>query len=341
MASEHPLILRVLRIHQLIQAHRYPNIPDLAKMFDVSKRTIQRDIETLREQMGAPLAFNPIENGFEYPEEEFALPDVEMTEGELLALMVADTALAGYRGTEGEDLLRRLLAKAAVALPEQRTISPKAIAGGHSLKHTAPPAQLDPTIFATIEKSIRARETLELVHLTQSRSTASKQRFDPYHLASVDGEWYLVGFCHKRRQVRVLKPSRIRKAKSTGKHFLPRRFDPEEFLRTKIQTKGGTRIFEALLRFDSSIADHILEREWGAGYRVQALTSGGIELSFRAENADAVIRWCLGWGPGAEVISPPWVRRRARQILRQLGKRYEKPARSIRATRSDRRKSSK
>ncbi len=46
---------------------------------------MQRDIEFLRDQMGAPLAFNPIENGYEYTEEGFTLPDVKMTEGEVLA----------------------------------------------------------------------------------------------------------------------------------------------------------------------------------------------------------------------------------------------------------------
>ena len=61
--SAHPPILRMLRIHQLIQGRRYPNVPDLARSLGVSQRTVQRDVETMRDRMGAPLAFNPIENG--------------------------------------------------------------------------------------------------------------------------------------------------------------------------------------------------------------------------------------------------------------------------------------
>ena len=93
MSTNHPLILRLLRIHRLVQARRYPNIPDLARLLGVSRSTIQRDVGTLRDQMGAPLAFNPIENGYEYTEEGFTFPDVQMSEGEILALMVADRAL--------------------------------------------------------------------------------------------------------------------------------------------------------------------------------------------------------------------------------------------------------
>ena len=339
MSTTHPLMLRVLRIHKLIQARRYPNIPDLARLLGVSRSSIQRDIDTLRDQMGAPLAFNPIENGYEYTEEGFTLPDVQMSEGEVLALMVADRALADHRGSAYEGLLRQLLAKAAVMLTEQRTISPQKLVEGHSFLHEPLAERIDPKLFATIEKALRARETIEIAYGAQGRSGISKRRIDPYHLANVDGDWYLLGYCHQRQQVGIFKPSRVRGAKSTGDRFLPRRFDPEEFLRTRIDAMAGERIFEAVLRFDPGLANHILGLEWGAGYRVQTLTSGGVELSFRSENADAVIRWCLGWGPGAEVISPPWVRRRARQLLRQLGKRYEKRVQQV-GTPTRRRRSS-
>jgi predicted DNA-binding transcriptional regulator YafY len=332
MPKTHPLILRLLRIHRLVQARRYPNIPDLARLLGVSRSTIQRDVDILRDQMGAPLAFNPIEQGYEYTEEGFTFPDVQMSEGEILALMVADRALTDYRGSEYEPLLRRLLAKAAVSLTDQRTVSPQKLAEAQSFLQGPPAERIDPKVFAVMEKALRARETLEISY--GAKGSTSKRRVDPYHLANVDGDWYLLGYCHKRQQVGIFKPSKIRRAKSTGDRFLPRRFDPEEFLRTRIEAMAGEKIFEAVLRFDASLAEPILDIEWGEGYRVQILTSGGVELSFRSENADAVIRWCLGWGPGAEIVSPPWVRRRARQILRQLGKRYEKRAQQSKAASS-------
>jgi predicted DNA-binding transcriptional regulator YafY len=134
----------------------------------------------------------------------------------------------------------------------------------------------------------------------------------------------------------VFKPAKIKSARSTGQHYVPRGFDPAEFLRTKIGAMGGDRIFEAVIRFDTTLAGHVLERDWGAGYRVQTLVNGGVELSFRSENADAVIRWTLGWGPGTEIVSPPWVRRRARQILNQVRKIYEGNTRQVRPARSPR-----
>jgi proteasome accessory factor B len=277
--------------------------------------------------MGAPVAFNPLENGYEYTEEGFALPDVQMTEGEVLALMVADKALSAYRGTECEEMLRQLLAKATLALGEVRTVNPQKLAEAYSFLHTSPPARVRPAVFAAIERAIRLRETLEVIYHTQSRGETGRRTLDPYHLANVDGDWFLLAWCHRRQEVRTFKPARIREAVPTGKCFLPEAFDPEEFLRTKIGTMGGEKIFESVVRFDETLAGHILERDWPDGYQVQILTGGGVDLSFRSENASALIRWCLGWGPGALIVSPVWVRRRALQVLKVLGASYERAPR--------------
>ncbi len=330
MISTHPPIFRIMRIHQTVQEGLCPNVPALARLLEVSQRTVQRDIEFLRDQLGAPLAYNPLEGGYEYTEEGFRLPDVQMTEGEVLALMIADRALSAYRGTESEALLRNLLNKAILALGEERTVSPQQIAQSYSFRHTAAPSRIAAPVFSTIEKAIRERVTIEIVYHTQSRDETGRRRIDPYHLANVDGDWYLIAYCHKHEEMRVFKPARIKSARSTGQHYLPRGFDPSEFLRTKIGAMGGDRIFEAVIRFDETLAGHILERDWGSGYRVQTLVNGGVELSFRSENADAVIRWALGWGAGTEIIAPPWVRRRARQILSQIRKKYEGDVRKVR-----------
>ena len=221
-------------------------------------------------------------------------------------------------------LPRHRVRGSAPAAPEQgdprpgreRTVSPQAIAQAYSFGHTAPPSRIDPAIFAQIEKAVRERQTLEVVYHTQSRDETGRRRIDPYHLANVDGDWFLLAYCHKHQEVRVFKPARIRAAKATGQRFVPAEFRP-----------GGVPADEA--RHDgratgSSRRSSASTRRWpatsssgtgAAGYKVQTLMSGGVEITFRSENADAVIRWCLSWGPGAEVIAPPWVRRRARQIL--------------------------
>lgn len=339
MIASHGPILRILTIHRLIQDRRHPNVPGLARLLGVSRRTIQRDIDVLREKMGAPLAFHPVENGFEYTKEGFVLPDVEMTEGEILALLIASTALPGVEDTPAGPLLRELLEKAAKLLGEVRTISPEAIALGTRPISGTGFARLHaiPGVVSTIERALEARATLRIFTGPETGGARASHEVDPYYLASLDGESYLIGYSHRARRICSYRVDRIRAARPTGKSFPPPEPSPEDLLQSILPLGEGERVFEAVLSVDPSLAGPALAHDWGPGCRVQTRMDGGLELSFRSDNGDAVARWSLAWGPSAEVISPPWVRRRTKQLLRQIARRYDRRAVRKQATKRSRR----
>lgn len=332
MIASHGPILRILTIHRLIQDRRYPNIPGLARLLGVSRRTVQRDLDLLRDEMGAPLAFHPNENGYEYTKEGFVLPDVEMTEGELLCLLVASTTLPAVAETPGEPLLRALLDKASGVLGETRTVSPEAIGLGARPPGASAFARLHtpPGVVSAVERALCARETLRISTRAGDDRSAGQHEIDPYHLASVDGDHYLIGYSHRERRVRAFRMDRVRSARPTGKHFPTPEHSLEELVETELPPGGGDRVFEAVLAIDPGLAAPVLERDWGPTSRVQMRTDGGLELAFRSSNGDEVARWSFAWGPNAEVISPPWVRRRTKQLLRQILRRYERKARASR-----------
>jgi predicted DNA-binding transcriptional regulator YafY len=327
MIASHGPILRILTIHRLIQDRRHPNVPGLARLLGVSRRTVQRDLDVLREEMRAPLAFHPIEKGFEYTKDGFVLPDVEMSEGEILALLVASTALPAVTETPAEPLLRSLLETAARSMETTRTISPEAIALGTRPLGGSGFARLhaSPGVVTAIESALASRVTLRLRLGARSGSPRASQEVDPYHLAGVDGESYLIGYSHRARRVRAFRVERIRAARLTAKKFAPPEASPEDLLASMVPMGDGGRVFEAVLAIDPTLAAPVLSRDWGKGCKVQMRTDGGLELSIRTDNADAVARWSFAWGPSAEVVSPPWVRRRAKQLIGQLVRRYERP----------------
>jgi proteasome accessory factor C len=51
------------------------------------------------------------------------------------------------------------------------------------------------------------------------RDDTCRRIVDPYHLTSIDEDWYLVGYCHLREDIRMFAPSRIRRMKGTGQDF--------------------------------------------------------------------------------------------------------------------------
>ena len=74
----------------------------LARDLEVSAKSIHRDLEFMRDRLDLPFEFDARRRGYHYTEEVRAFPTLQITEGELVALVVADKALQQYRGTSFE-----------------------------------------------------------------------------------------------------------------------------------------------------------------------------------------------------------------------------------------------
>ena len=113
-----PPLERMMRIHQEIQSGKYPNMTHLAQELEVSIKSIQRDLDFMRDRLNLPLAYDSRKFGYYYTQEVGAFPTVQISEGELFAMLVAEKALQQYRGTNFERPLMSAFRKMAAALPD-------------------------------------------------------------------------------------------------------------------------------------------------------------------------------------------------------------------------------
>src|SRR4051794_31598026 len=90
---------RVMGMHRQIEDKRYPNASSLAREFEVSVRTIKRDIHYMKERLTLPLAFDVPRNGIYFTKPVPHLPQIPLTEREMFHLFIASQALAQYEGT--------------------------------------------------------------------------------------------------------------------------------------------------------------------------------------------------------------------------------------------------
>ena len=116
-----PPLARMLRIHERLKGDRFPNCSQLALDLDVATKTVQRDIDFMRDRMDLPIEFDFRRNGFHYTSPVENFPTVQVTEQELIALFVAEKALAQYKGTPFEKPLHAAFQKLTGSLPEPLT----------------------------------------------------------------------------------------------------------------------------------------------------------------------------------------------------------------------------
>jgi proteasome accessory factor B len=298
-----PPLERMLRIHQLVQSGRFPNAASLAREIEVNPKTIHRDLDFMRDRLNLPLAFDPAHNGYHYTAEVSAFPTMQITEGEIFALVVAEKALQQYRGTSFERPLLSAIRKMQRSLPDTISLNLADIEQTISFRTRAEPV-LNLEIFAALAQAVAQRQQLELDYRKPGQP-AERRLVDAYHLANINGEWYLFAYDHARKDLRTFVPARIQSVKPTGKTFeRPQKFSLEKRLRDSFGVHAGEGKFAVIIRFLPRAADYIREKKWHSSQTLRDLPGGGVELRMTLSSLAEVQRWILSWGGEAQVVQP-------------------------------------
>lgn len=310
----------MMQIHAVLQQGGYPNCSTLARRLEVSTKTVQRDLEFMRDRLNLPLEFDAVHNGYRYTEDVESFPTLQITEGELFALLVAEKALQQYRGTPFEARLVGALRKLEQALPDAVSLNLSQWEQAVTFRTTAEPLVNVPPILEALTRAAQKRERLRIRYRKPGSRDAEERTVDPYQLANVDGDWYLFAFDHLRKAIRRFVPARITTVESAGETFeRPAKFELEKLLRDSFGVHSREGDFDVVLRFEEQVADYLREKKWHNSQRLVELPGGGVEMHLKLGSLQEVQRWVLGWGGAARVMAPPElataVRKAAERIL--------------------------
>lgn len=299
---------RLMDLDRVIRAGKHPNCLSFAADWEVSQKTVQRDIDFLRDQCGAPLRYDKLCKGFLYEDPTWMLPSVMLSEGELFALLLASRALETYRGTPMASRLQRVFAKLADLLPERLSIRPELLFDQFTF--TAPASRpVSEEVWSTVIRGLLDRRTILLRYRAFHSETTRRDKqsaVNPYHVANLQGEWYVFGVHAGHGDVRQFAMARIEKASLTDKPFeMSADFDPRSLLDATFgRYAGGGTPHAVRLVFDKAVADWIAERQWHPRQAIKQHRNGDIELSFPAKGLYEVQRWVLSWGSSVRVAAP-------------------------------------
>lgn len=317
-----PPMERMHRIHQALQRGDLPNASTLAREIEVSAKTIARDIEFMRDRLALPISYDPTRHGYEYIGEVSSFPSLQITEGELFALLVAEKALQQYRGTTFEKPLVSAFRKMADSLPETVSVQLADWDQAISFRMSAVPV-LDLEMFDLLAKAAARRQQIEIVYRKAGEAAGQPRVVDPLQLANINGEWFLFAHDHLRQDLRTFAPGRIQSVKLTGRSFVrPKRFSLESRLRDSFGVIAGSRAQEVVVRFSPFAAQFIREKRWHGSQQTKELEDGGVELRLMLSSLVEVERWILGWGGNATVLQPPELVERIRTEARRILENY-------------------
>lgn len=294
----------MLQIHAAIQAGKLPNAQTLSVELEVSSRSILRDIDFMRDRLDLPIEYDARNFGYVYTKPVTAFPSLKISEGELFALVVAEKALQQYRGTSFEKPLLSAFKKVSESLPDSISLNLTGWNDSISFKTSAEPI-LNLKIFDQLSQATARREQLRLEYRKPGQAEPEERIVDPYHLTNVNGEWYLFGFDHLRKDIRTFVPARILKVQTTGKHFERNAaFSIHQQLQNSFGVHSGKAQIQVVIHFNHRVADYIREKKWHPSQKLKQLENGGVELQLTLSSIVEIERWILSWGGDAKVIQP-------------------------------------
>ncbi|WP_232767299.1 helix-turn-helix transcriptional regulator [Geminisphaera colitermitum] len=324
---------RIQAIHAALAGGKAVNALKLANALEVNDKTIRRDLAFMRDRLELPVSeYDPVRGGFFYTEAVANLPLMQITEGELLALMVARQAVEAYRGTPYAHTLERAFAKLTAGLGDVVSFSASGagLPGAISFRNVGM-AAVNTAVFTAASRAVLKCEESTFLYQKPDDYGPELRRVQPYHLACIGGMWYLVGHDLDRQAMRTFALPRIHDFKTTKHQFVrdpdfsPEKYFGDSFGMLRGEGDGGT--VRVRIAFDSYASDLVRERFWHTSQVITERTnadgsSKGIELELRVRNTDEVRRWVLGWGERARVIEPPELVAEMRDVAARLVKIY-------------------
>jgi predicted DNA-binding transcriptional regulator YafY len=309
-----PPLDRMHRIFHAIKAGDCPNRTGLAGDIEVTTKTIQRDIDFMRDRLNLPIAYNGERKGYEFTQPVESFPMVELSEAELISIFVAQKALLQYKGTPFEHPLRSAFDKLVSGLEGKITLSWDDLDSFISFRSF----EIVPTdlkTFQVVSEAVRKSVSLEFEYKKLNSASFERRIIEPYHLACIQNQWYCFGHDIGRREMRTFVLARMRNAFGTGRTFVnSKRFSLKDHLKDSLGVFSAKGKQNIRIRFDKFAAQLVRERVWHPSQQIQELTGGEIEFRITLSSLHEIEPWVLGWGNHVKVLGPAELVRRLREI---------------------------
>ncbi len=324
---------RFYRIELLIKSRGGVRFDELLDELEVSRATLKRDLQYLRDRMDAPIVYDRFDNCYRFeggaPGDAAAatpheLPGVWFSEAEIHALLTMHRLIqgldaGGVLGRHLQPLLDKLHGMLGASESESRELMRRV--------RIAAPARrpVPPRWFEVVGSALLKRRRIDLVYFTRKRQAESRREVSPQRLIHYRNTWYLDGWCHASDGLRRFALDAVRSARA-----LDQRAKDVAMKAVEAELDGGYGIFSgkaeqwATLVFDADAAQWVAQEEWHPAQRLTPQPDGGLRMELPYADATELAMDILRHGPQVKVLAPPSLARLVGQRLEAAAAQYRR-----------------
>ena len=325
---------RFYKIEMLIRNRGGVSFEDLQQELEVSRATLKRDLQYLRERMDAPIVYERADNLYRFGsgaglngagrQRAHELPGVWFSDTEIHALLTMHQLIqgldgAGVLGRHLQPLLDKLHGMLGASESESREMMKR-------VKIISPARRAVPgPQFEAVGSALLKRRRLEMTYFTRGKKSESLRTVSPQRLIHYRNTWYLDAWCHESEGLRRFALDAMRSVK-----LLESRAKEVAMKTVEAELDGGYGIFsgktvqQATLLFDREAAQWVAHEEWHPEQKLKPLPDGSVEMRLPYADPTELVMDILRHGPQVKVVAPAALARRVADQLKAAAAQYAK-----------------
>jgi predicted DNA-binding transcriptional regulator YafY len=294
---------RLMATILLLQGRRLIKAEDIAGHFEISLRTVYRDVAALSEG-GVPIV---AEAGVGYSLlNGYQMPPVMFTPEEAGALFLGGELVEHLTDPSLQAQMRSALLKIRSVLPRTHQDQLDRLKNTTALLIASPTAGgKSLAVLTQIQNALAQRRVLTLCYQTRGEGEPTRREVEPLGLIFYSDYWHLIGYCRLRRDVRDFRTDRIAELNLRAETCPPR---PDFSVRDYVNSwRDRFPHVEVKIKVARFAADRF-RRAWPGGVANEKAVKDGFLMTVRADECNWLVNWLLAYGSAVEVIAPDTLR---------------------------------
>ncbi|MRG47638.1 WYL domain-containing protein [Chitinophaga sp. SYP-B3965] len=295
---------RLTAILVQLQGKKVVKAQEIADRFEISLRTVYRDVKALMEA-GVPIGAEA-GTGY-YIVEGYHLPPIMFNRTEAAALLTGEKLMEKHSDHSNQQQFSNAMQKIRAVLRGTDKDFLESLDDNIAVIKSRPNnvgEEFPNRFLSEIQDALARQKVLSLDYYSHYNATSARRDIEPIGIFHMHNSWHLIGYCRLRQDYRDFRADRIKSLSVTDQTFNKNgRMSLQEFI-AKGHKENEEKLTEVKVRFSHDVARFLTEQKYYYGFVQEKTEEQFIEMTFLYGSLPCIARWLLMLGNKATIISP-------------------------------------
>ncbi|TLX77030.1 YafY family transcriptional regulator [Labilibacter sediminis] len=301
-----------------LQSKKIVKAQEIADRFNISLRTVYRDIRAL-EEAGIPIG---AEAGIGYfLNAEYHLPPIMFTKEEASAFLLADKLIGKLSDVQVSQAFESALFKVKSVLKHSEKEHLDNLNSKITVFNREPAGSDKQNLFLfDIQTALSNKQTLEVEYTANYNRQQTKRFIEPVSLCNYDMRWHLIAFCKLRNDYRDFRLDRFNSLKVLDQHYQDKdHISLNDYFK---RMASENSLYSIQIKVHDSILDEVTSAKYWFGLVEEIKQDDHYLMSFANSDIHSFAKWMLSFGDKAEILSPNELKHIIMKYVKELSERY-------------------